>query len=414
MSSRWHGSFLWMVLPLLAAGQERPRLFPPDSSSCTRIIAKGGYEMDANAIYNELLLGLVNGGYLERELRQRSSDALIGMNRLGQVFQVRATVIAGDSIFHQPGLQWSVSASHQDQGGMRFRPDVYDLTFFGNAAYEDRTADLSNSAYERQIFQTLGMGLYWGRTGDHVRLDLVKGQSLNAVELEDATLYTAPDGRRLDVRLHGDYLQSDTAVNGSDMRTWNGSGCALSFSYGYALGPENGSRVRNRLTASVEDLGLVSWNSASLRTQPDTSYSYEGLEVDNILDLDGAILGEGTLQDTLGLSFERGAYWRVLPYRAALRYDMEWRAGWCWAFTLSQRYLPGYFPLYHLEAGKHLGRHFLGLSAQYGGFGDVRAGLRAAFEMGPARLGLVLPNLATAFGKDGRGQTAQISLEACF
>ncbi|MBK9075674.1 MAG: hypothetical protein IPL77_11980 [Flavobacteriales bacterium] len=230
-----------MVLPLLAAGQERPRLFPPDSSSCTRIIAKGGYEMDANAIYNELLLGLVNGGYLERELRQRSSDALTGMNRLGQVFQVRATVIAGDSIFHQPGLQWSVSASHQDQGGMRFRPDVFDLTFFGNAAYEDRTADLSNSAYERQIFQTLGMGLYWGRTGDHVRLDLVKGQSLNAVELEDATLYTAPDGRRLDVRLHGDYLQSDTAVNGSDMRTWNGSGCALSFSYGYALGPENGS-----------------------------------------------------------------------------------------------------------------------------------------------------------------------------
>ncbi|MBK6752036.1 MAG: hypothetical protein IPG69_00285 [Flavobacteriales bacterium] len=83
------------MLPLLAAGQERTDLFPRDTSSCTRIIAKGGYEMDANAIYNELLLGLVNGGYLERELRQRSSDALSGMNRLGQVFQVRATVIAG-------------------------------------------------------------------------------------------------------------------------------------------------------------------------------------------------------------------------------------------------------------------------------------------------------------------------------
>ncbi|MBK6541529.1 MAG: hypothetical protein IPG10_09660 [Flavobacteriales bacterium] len=228
---------------------------------------------------------------------------------------------------------------------------------------------------------------------------LVKGQSLNAVDLDDVTLYTAPDGRRLDVRLKGTIWQSDTAVNGSDMRTLNGSGFALSFSYGYALGPENGRRVRNRLTASVEDLGLVSGTEGSCARNQDTSYSYEGLQVDNILDLDGVLVGEGTVQDTPGLDFERGAYWRVSPYRAALTYDMQWRAGWRWAFTLSQRYLPGYMPLYHLEAGKALGKHFIGISGQYGGFGDLRAGLRAAFQMGPARLGLHCPTSLPPLGR---------------
>ena len=414
MSSRWHASFVLVLLPLLAAGQERTDLFARDTSSCTRIIADGGYEMDANGIYNELLFGLMSGGYLEHELRQRSSDALGGMNRLGQIMQVRATVIAGDTVFRHPGLQWSVSASHQDQGGMRFRPDVYDLTFFGNAAYEDRTADLSGTAYERQQLQTLGLGLYWARTGDRLRLDFVKGQSLSAVDLDDVTLYTAPDGRRLDVRLNGTYWQSDTAVNGSDLRTFNGSGFAVSFSHGYILGPEDGRHVRNRITASVEDLGLIRWNGRSQRMQQDTTYSYEGLHIDNIFDLDGVLVGEGTVQDTLGLHFEAGAYWRVMPYRAALTYDMQWRAGWRWAFTLSQRYLPGYMPLYHLEAGKALGKHFVGISGQYGGFGDLRAGLRAAFQMGPARLGITLPNLATAFGEKGRGMAARITLEACF
>ncbi|MBK9273366.1 MAG: hypothetical protein IPM49_02345 [Flavobacteriales bacterium] len=406
MSERLSALVLATALPLLSLAQD---LLPSGAAPHRdRVEVRGGFTYDSNTLLNELVLDLTQGGFVERDVRERSQAALRANNRLGQVLQLGVHAVFGDSILGRAGLKVMVSATHQDQAGLRFRPDVYALTFFGNAGFAGRRADLSGSAFEQQRYQTLGAGLYHARTGSWIRLDLVKGQSMTAVHLRDATLFTATDGTRLDLRLDGRYHNSDTAR--SDLGAFNGLGAALSFAQRFTLPGRAGAAV-HRITLGAEDLGAVRWNDRSLRASPDTALSYEGITVNDVFDLTGAITGEEQLLDTFGVRPTTGAEWRLLPLHAWVEHTVTWPTGWRMDLRIAQRALPGFIPFAQATGWRRFGAQAVGISAQYGGFGGLRAGLHGRFQI-TRWLGaeLLLPNLYGFTGPRARGLAAQVGL----
>ncbi|MCB0795471.1 MAG: hypothetical protein KDB88_12100, partial [Flavobacteriales bacterium] len=245
-----------LLFTSLAQGQDSSFVDAPVKPVRSKLLVEGTYLQDASTLYNDLLQGLTSGGFIDREVRQRSADALDDLNRAGQEISLRTTFISGDSLFGQAGLQWLVSAAHKDLLGVRFGRDVYTLTFFGNAPFEGEQADLGGSAFEHQIFQSLGGGLHWAKTGSWVRLDVLKGQLLDAINLKDATLFTAVDGRSLDGTVRGDLYRSDPERTG--FGAFNGWGLALSFSRTAVL-KSLSKRSVHRFTARVDDLGFIRW-----------------------------------------------------------------------------------------------------------------------------------------------------------
>ncbi|MBL8011360.1 MAG: hypothetical protein JNJ64_12220 [Flavobacteriales bacterium] len=406
MSERLPALALAAALPLLSVAQD---LLPSGSlPERDRVEVRGGFTYDASTLLNELVLDLTQGGFVERDVRERSQAALRSNNRLGQVLQLGVHAVFGDSILGRAGLKMMVSATHQDHAGLRFRPDVYALTFFGNAGLAGERADLSGSAFEQQRYQTLGAGLYHARTGSWVRLDVVKGQSWTAVHLEDATLFTAADGTRLDLRLHGSYRSSDTAR--SDLGAFNGLGAAISFAQRFSL-PERSGAAAHRITIGAEDLGAVRWNDRALRSSPDTAFTYDGITVDDVFDLTGAITGEEQLLDTFGVRPGTGAEWRLLPLHAWVEHSVTWPTGWRMDLRIAQRALPGFIPFAQATGWRRFGAQAVGISAQYGGFGGLRAGVHGRFRI-TRWLGaeLLLPNLYGFTGPRARGLAAQIGL----
>ncbi|MCB0790127.1 MAG: hypothetical protein KDB97_00035, partial [Flavobacteriales bacterium] len=124
------------------------------------------------------------------------------------------------------------------------------------------------------------------------------------------------------------------------------------------------------------------------------------------------ILGREALIDTLGARADTGAFARVTPFRATMAYSVAWQSGWTSTFSLSQRAIAGYMPLARLLIERALGEQIvLGVSGQYGGFGELRAGLRFVYACRD-RLFLELdaPNLATAFGPNGRGRSLAVAV----
>lgn len=372
---------------LLAAGLNgQVRVVPVESdhrAGCTPVsgpvlkrthalIAEGAFDYSANSLLNELPAGLWRGIFLDRELRGRSRDGLRSINRLGYALEVRLTHLGEAQGRWRPSL----SIGHHEMLGARFPADLYNLTFFGNAAYEERRADLGPAAIMRMRFQTIGGGAQDTRTSSYLRVDLVIGQSHDAVDIRWADLYTGADGRVLRARIAGDYLRSDTAA--AALGVLNGLGLAVSGRWDVPIA-RNPHKLRLELEA--RNLGFCGWGRKSQRLERDTTLTFDGITVDNILDLDATVIGEEELLDTLGVRFRTMGHSTWLPFQLIARLSAPLGDGWMGSIALDQRNLPGYHPQLEFSGRRLLGdRSEAAIEMRMGGFGGLRVGASAAIR----------------------------------
>lgn len=352
------------------------------------ISTSGIFDYNANTVLNELPLAILNGEFLERELRLRTADALSDQgNSLGYIMHGQVQWSGAACWGKRSHLRPIVNVAYHEQSGLSFTADQFNVAFFGNAAYQERNAQLSPSAFEQIRYQTIGAGFQHDSTGSFIRLDLVRGQSLSALDVRSAELFTGADGRVLRTSFTGDYVASDTAGSGFD-RT-NGLGAAISGRWNFASNGERPIRFR----VGVDDLGFIVWNPNTVRIAKDTIFSYEGWRVENLFALDDVFVNEETVLDTFGLRYQHGSITRLMPFRVHANASVELTADWRLGLTVEQRYLPGYIPQGTVQVSRVLGsRTMLGTSMSYGGFGTLRFGLAAKHRFGEH----ILVSLSTA------------------
>ncbi|MBK7298267.1 MAG: hypothetical protein IPI91_17265 [Flavobacteriales bacterium] len=378
-----------------------------------RIQLTGDFDYNANSLLNELPLALLQGGYIDRVLRQRSLDAVRKKdnNRAGYVLSTRLSWKGQNWFLGHRNWRPLISFSHQDQMGLKFADDLFDVTFFGNASFEGQRADLGPTAYKQTRFQTAGFGIQFRETASYVRLDIVNGQSLTDINAKWAGLFTGEDGRILRATINGKFLQSDTA--GSELGRKNGLGAAVSGGWSTEL---QRTELRTFLAFEVINLGFVHWNGNAVNLEKDTVILYDGIRVTNILDLDNALTGTAQLQDTFGLSYRTEGTTTLLPFQIRGAITTQLNARWTGTFTLDQRYLPGYVPQISASSTRRLGAHaLLGMSISYGGFGGLRVGLASKIRIGQHVLVTVgTPHLPGFLMGSMRGAGAQFGLVVGF
>ncbi|MBX2982775.1 MAG: hypothetical protein KF843_08890 [Flavobacteriales bacterium] len=406
---------LWwipLVIPVFVSAQVDSTELPftgPDHRFTIEAI--GSY--DSNVIYNDLVMGIYRGGPLSGEVRKRTLDVLGSGNRAGSEQEGTATYTWGDSLFGRSGLRPRFSMGYRDFLGMRFTRDAFALSFFGNAAFEGRTAHIGPSNFEQINYQTFSFGVEDRRTGSFLELGVVNGRALNSGQLHTADLYTAMDGRYLELELDGNYHRSDTGSTGLS----NGIGAVLSMQW---RKPLQLFQSPGALSITVTDLGFIAWNPNSLSVTKDSTIRFEGLEVSGILDLDDLILNENTLQDSLGLGYSKGGYLRMLPARmeAKLEFGREYKGHSAflrsaYAVSVDYRLLPGYVPYAIVDRNLELTKCIMvQVGAAYGGFGDLRARLGLQALLGKhvgIRLGT--PNLIGLASGQARGKAVAANIE---
>jgi hypothetical protein len=363
---------------------------------------------DASSIRNELITGLYKGGYIDRDLRERSAEAMNGNNRFGYELGARITYSWGHLFGGNVNARPRISIAHTDIMGLSFTDDAYNLTFFGNQAYEGRTASLGPARMEQVRYQTIGFGIEDKRTRSFIELQVVNGQSLNAMDLDRADLHTGMDGRYLRLDLNGGYSRTDTTADAFGKS--RGLGAAVSFE---VRRPFTLCRHSALFTFGIRDLGFIAWNDRSLRVPKDSTVLYEGFRVDDILDLDGALSGQQTWQDTLGLNYERGAFLRPLPalMHASLFCALDEQRSL--VLRIEQRALPGYVPRTTLMYRHMIEPRWLQgrASISYGGFGGLRFGLGAACQLTrTVHAQLDLPNVAGMVSGSARGKAVLLGV----
>lgn len=405
--------YLFLFLPMAAAAQQDSGSAPQALHRLT-IEAFGGY--DSNVLGNDLVLGLYRGGTVSNEVRNNSLNRMGDVNRGGYLLQGRATYAWGDSLFGQPRWMPRISLAYTSAMGMRFAKDAYSIAFFGNAPFEETTAHLAPGELFATTFQSLSFGIEDRATASFIELSLVSGQNFNAARVSNADLYTAEDGRYLDLDLDGSFHRSDTATSSYTL----GLGAAINITW---CRPLHVLGASGKLSIGITDLGFIRWNASSLSISKDSSIRYDGIEVQDILDLDNLVINQASLQDSLGLGYGKGSYNTLLPFEAKgrlmlgkLRRAAHLPGMFAYEISVGQRYLPGYLP--HVEVRRNFvfSGCFAGQAGvAYGGFGGWRAtaGVDALF-LDRYRLGVHVPNAVGLCSKRAPGKALSVRLEVAW
>lgn len=342
------------------------------------VALSGLFDYNANTVRNEFPLAILQGGFLERDLRKRVSDGLKEKgNTAGFILSGSIQWTGATCWTKKPSWRPIVSVAHHEQSGLSFTADQFDLTFFGNSGFQEQTAILAPSAYQQIRYQTVGGGVLDQRSGSFVRFDMIRGQSMARADVRWASLFTGSDGRVLRSALLGDYVASDTAGSGFD-RT-NGLGGALSARWVF-------SARRNkaiRFGMGVEDLGVIVWNKNSVQVDQDTLIRFVGWQVENLFALDAVLVNEQAVVDTFGLGYGSGRITQLAPFRVYADVSLPLGSNRRLDVSLEHRHLPGFIPQLSVQGSQILGsRSMVGATLSYGGFGGLRLGVAAKRRIG--------------------------------
>ena len=406
---------LFCVVGLVANAQSMRVLGHPADELSNRwgntVAIDAGFDYNANSLLNEFVLGIYQGQYLDRDLRERTRSALRTRNSVGYALHARISWTGSDSLFGHAQWRPIISIAHHEQLGARFTQDLYAFTFFGNAGFEGRRADLGPSAFTRTQYQTAGFGIRDDRTGSFIRMDVVNGQSIDEADVRWAGIYTGVDGRVIRGAILADYFHSDTA--GGNLGRNNGIGAAITGRWAIRL---DRSGTPAWLNVAVEDFGFVRWNANAVSIQKDTVIAFSGLDVASILDLDAVLVGEDQLLDTFGLRYRTGPFVRALPFRASVQLAAPLGDRWYGRATLDQRNLPGYVPQLAFAVDRTFPSGILiGTELSMGGLGRLRAGvaIRKRFN-DRVEVSLFSPNVPGFFHGRSRGAGAFLNVEFGF
>ena len=106
--------------------------------------------------------------------------------------------------------------------------------------------------------------------------------------VEQGSLYTAPFGAYLDV----EYSMSAFVTDTSDFSAGanNGNGLAIDFGTDFSIQEYD-------VHLSLTDLGFIMWNTSSITLATDSTFNFQGIEVEDIFNFNDSVLEANNIKD---------------------------------------------------------------------------------------------------------------------
>ncbi len=257
------------------------------------VIAVGlNYEIGSTSISNNFTNAFLFSDYIDSTKKQHLYNELANTNRLGaDIVQKAEFRYVFDTLFSCKNFGISAGVYNNFHLDMNFTDDLMKLFFSGNKAFEGKTADLSNASLNMMQYQVFRLGIIKQFKTDFAShsfgfsVGFVNGTDYTNIRFKNALLYTAPDAEYIDLTANYQACLSDTSSSGK--YTSKGKGASINFNYSYQCIHNNVFYV------DVSDLGYIKWNNQTINTKKDTSIHFEGVVIDDILNISGNIFGNG-------------------------------------------------------------------------------------------------------------------------
>ena len=355
--------------------------FFPDTAQHLNVSIGGGYTYGSSVMNNQFLNKFIFGGEITREDKDHVYEKLTGNNRLGGDFNYQLnTEIPIDSFFKRSNVSLVFGIENTEHIDGEFSSDLFKFTFDGNKQFAGESLDLAGTNYTYYKYQKVNFGLVKYRYYDGiiakegVTVSIIKGEEHKAITVPKGSIFTEQLGREIDVDLNYLYNSSDTENKG--FGAFNGYGVSTDLFTEIIL--KNGDKI----FLGVEDLGFIHWNKNSIQIEADSTFHFEGVEVDNIFDLNDSLLSnisKDSIINSISTRNEKGDYSIALPTAVNINYTKVINEKWKINVGIYHKILSNYFPLISTNYYYYFNKRFVVKAhISYGGYGKLNTGLALA------------------------------------
>lgn len=327
----------------------------------------GFYNINSTAFTNEFYSYFINGGYLSNEVKERVENKLSGKNYLGGDINAGIYFSVRQQDTLKPGLVFFGAVRDVEHLDFTFNDDLFKLAMYGNARYKGDTANFGSLRGQLLRYQKIEGGFFTANKKFGLALAYLKGEQFLNVEVPNATLYTSEEATMLNLNINGYWQISDTT--NKKLLAFNGHGASVSLFYKYTF-KEDESRFIN---IEMNDLGFIKWNKKSLTRSFDTTYTFEGVTVNNLLNLNENNFGNNSSEDSLLNRFtklKQSSVNTFIPLSFHLAYYHKLNEKFTLINGVIYRIAAQHIPLLYLQPQYKINEHIkLIARAAYGGYG---------------------------------------------
>ncbi|MEZ5013797.1 MAG: DUF5723 family protein [Chitinophagales bacterium] len=337
----------------------------------------------SNCFSVKFIQNFFGSGFITDEMKDLANSKLSDLNTIGVDFYSGLWMMMrtkdNDNAYFIAGVDYNFEESGQ------FTRDLFHIVFYGNYDLQDQTADLTDSKFSLTSVMEYKVGFmrvfdaHYNKVTFGITGGLVQGLSGLDIKTKYGTLYTADDGRYID--LDYDFSIKTSGENKPSLSSFTGAGFSFdAYAQLYLQGPEI------TINAMIQDVGAVFWSNGPLKISADSTLHFEGIEVNNFFAAtdETAAGNSDSLLEILGVVKEENVFSQALPSR--LFASATKKIGNDAYFTLGTHFMfnTPYKPLVFVQAGRSFTpmRFTASVNAHTGGYGGFNVGLDLSKEFG--------------------------------
>ena len=349
-----------------------------DSIQRANIEIQGSYFYGSNGVSNEFMNKFIYGGRIEKEEKAEAYKNLKSNNVFGVDVNLSINAeIPFDTLFGKTNISLIVGLEMVEHGDVRFTDDLFKLAFDGNKQFTGRYARLRGTNFNYFNYQQLNLGFikyrtqHGNRAKEGVKFSIIKAQEHIAVTIPKGTMFTEQYGREIELDINYIYNSSDTLNKG--LSAFNGYGVSTDLFSEFYL------KNNDRITVQVNDLGFIKWNNKSIQIEADSVFNFDGVDIDNIFDLNDSLvsaISKDSLLELISTQKSKGGYAIALPTSFNIYYTKQLNSKIKADLGVRYKILANYIPLVYTNIYYNINPTFVAQTHfSYGGYGLFNAGL---------------------------------------
>ena len=322
----------------------------------------------SNTFNNELTDKFIFGGTITEDLKTRNANKLSGSNVLGAEAEQSITFYNKDiKLFKNPNFGFVASFSDNHFLTANVPTDLFNLGMYGNANYLGDTMRFQGAMMEYLHFQKMGFGFFHKKTMSSIQVSFFAGSKEVNMNLNNSYMLSEEDSVQLKLLGLGSYSNEFSPYFG-----FQGSGFSIDMNYNLLF--ENKKGNLQIVNLKLNNLGVIFWNQSSNRVYIDSNISYDGFDVNRLLNEENDVYN---FKDTIGILTKQDNYYTSLPIEFVLQKipDLKSHQKFQLIGGFKTILTSAYFP-YIFAGGFYKPTDHIAISSRlsYGGFGGLKWG----------------------------------------
>jgi len=230
--------------------------------------------LESNNLNTNLLNTLLNGGYIDDEMKDNWINTGYKNNKLNSEF-----INGIRYIFQNKNNRYFyLQISDINNLSSNFTDDFLKLILYGNFNYQGDTLDFSNTSIRINRYQQYKFGYNFNIIKDKTNYNIgaalayLSGNHYMQLNIDEGNLYTHEMGTSLDINYDIKTMMTDTS-NFSPFKN-NGNGVSLDFSLHI-------NKEDNIIGVHMRDLGFIKWKKNSIINNTDSSFCFSGIKIED-------------------------------------------------------------------------------------------------------------------------------------